>query len=1064
MSEPRHVQFDEPMTVDEEDNDPTPPAKKRRTDDGPSHDESGESNAPAESSGQNPPDIDESLYSRQLYVLGRDAMLRMAQSDVLICGMGGLGVEIAKNIILGGVKSVTLHDEAVCTRLDLSSQYYLREESLGENRAAASEASLGRLNQYVRVEAHTEPLSKEFLKQFSVVVLTETPLDEQEDIAAFARENNISLIVADTRGLAGQIFCDFGENFRVLDPNGEEPLSVLIASISKDTEGVVTCLDKMRHGFEDGDYVTFSEVKGMTEINNCPPMKVKVLGPDTFSVGDTTQFGDYTLGGVATQVKMPKDVKFKSFQESVAEPDFVMSDFAKMSRPPQLHLGFMALHEFQRLHSRLPRPWNKEDAEEVVRLAKEKNAKLATPLDNVDETVITTLSYVSSGSLCPMQAVIGSIAAQEVMKACSGKFGPIQQWFYFDAFECLPQDADVSEASANAMEHTRYAGQARVFGTDVQDQLMSQNYFVVGAGAIGCELLKNFAMMGLGGNDGLIHVTDMDVIERSNLNRQFLFRPEDVGQMKSTTAARAVEQMNPEINIAVHEDRVGPETENVYNDDFFESLDGVANALDNVDARQYMDKRCVYYRKPLLESGTMGTKGNVQVVKPDMTESYSSSHDPPEKSIPVCTIKHFPNNIEHTLQWARDEFEGLFKQAAANAVQYLTDPEFLDNMRQRLQLNQQVVMLEEIKKILVDERATVFDDCVAFARLRFQEQYNTEIRQLLRKYPEDHITSSGAPFWSGFKRCPHPVEFDPNNTLHMDYIVAAANLRATMFAIPHNTDREAIAEMLKEVEVPAFDPQPNPDPNNAANNANIAVPQNDLERLDDLLEELPERDELEDVHLETLDFEKDDDANFHMDFIVAASNLRAANYDIEPADRLKSKLIAGKIIPAIATTTSLVAGLACLELYKLAQNHEKLELYKNGFVNLALPFFGFSEPIPPEKKKFRDQEYTLWTSIDIEGEMTLEEFVQHFKKEFEVDIVILSEGARMLYANFMPPPAKRLKMTMSEVVEDVSKQKIDPGKRFLMLQLMCTDLDGNQIEVPQVRYHLPTREEPGSPQ
>lgn len=66
-----------------------------------------------------------------------------------------------------------------------------------------------------------------------------------------------------------------------------------------------------------------------------------------------------------------------------------------------------------------------------------------------------------------------------------------------------------------------------------------------------------------------------------------------------------------------------------------------------------------------------------------------------------------------------------------------------------------------------------------------------------------------------------------------------------------------------------------------------------------------------------LEFEKDDDNNFHMDFIVAASNLRAANYKIPPADRHKSKLIAGKIIPAIATTTSLVSGLAVLEVMKL---------------------------------------------------------------------------------------------------------------------------------------------------
>lgn len=78
-------------------------------------------------------DIDEGLYSRQLYVLGHDAMRRMANSDVLISGLGGLGVEIAKNVILGGVKSVTLHDSAVCTIEDLGSQFYLYQDDIGKN-------------------------------------------------------------------------------------------------------------------------------------------------------------------------------------------------------------------------------------------------------------------------------------------------------------------------------------------------------------------------------------------------------------------------------------------------------------------------------------------------------------------------------------------------------------------------------------------------------------------------------------------------------------------------------------------------------------------------------------------------------------------------------------------------------------------------------------------------------------------------------------------------------------------------------------------------------------------
>ena len=95
----------------------------------------------------------------------------------------------------------------------------------------------------------------------------------------------------------------------------------------------------------------------------------------------------------------------------------------------------------------------------------------------------------------------------------------------------------------------------------------------------------------------------------------------------------------------------------------------------------YMDRRCVYYKKTLLESGTLGTKANVQVVLPHLTESYSSSQDPPEKSIPVCTLKNFPNAIEHTLQWARDQFEGSFVNTAENVDQYIRDPHFVSRTK-----------------------------------------------------------------------------------------------------------------------------------------------------------------------------------------------------------------------------------------------------------------------------------------------------------------------------------------------------------------------------------------------
>ena len=81
---------------------------------------------------------------------------------------------------------------------------------------------------------------------------------------------------------------------------------------SKLQEGVVTCLDETRHGLEDGDFVTFTEVQGMTELNGCEPRKITVKGPYTFSIGDTSDLGNYKTGGIFTQVKMPKLLDFVS--------------------------------------------------------------------------------------------------------------------------------------------------------------------------------------------------------------------------------------------------------------------------------------------------------------------------------------------------------------------------------------------------------------------------------------------------------------------------------------------------------------------------------------------------------------------------------------------------------------------------------------------------------------------------------------------------------------------------------------------------------------------------------
>ncbi|XP_074248483.1 ubiquitin-like modifier-activating enzyme 1 [Saimiri boliviensis] len=1006
--------------------------------------------------------IDEDLYSRQLYVLGHEAMKYLQTSSVLVSGLQGLGVEIAKNIILGGVKAVTLHDQGTAQWADLSSQFYLREEDIGKNRAEVSQSRLAELNGYVRVLSYTGPLIEDFLRGFQVVVLTNTPLESQLQVGEICHSHGIKLVVADTRGLFGQLFCDFGKDMILRDSNGEQPLSAMVSMITKDSPGVVTCLDEAQHGFESGDFVSFREVQGMSELNDIHPIEIKVLGPYTFSICDTSSFSDYIGGGIVSQVKVSKKISFKSLLASLAEPDFVVTDYAKYSRPAHLHVGFQALHQFCSQHSRPPRPHNKKDATEVVTLAQAVNAQAlpAVKQGSLDEDLIRKLAYVAAGDLAPINAFIGGLAAQEVMKACSGKFTPITQWLYFDALECLPEEkADFME-DQYLPHQNRYDGQVAVFGSDLQEKLAKQKYFLVGAGAIGCELLKNFAMIGLGcGEGGEITVTDMDTIKKSNLNRQFLFRPWDVSKFKSDTAATAVHQINPHIRVMSHQNRVGPETECIYDDDFFQNLDGVANALDNVDARLYMDSRCVYYRKPLLESGTLGTKGSVQVVIPFLTESYSSSQDPPEKSIPICTLKNFPNAIEHTLQWARDEFESLFKQPAENVNQYLTNPKFMEQTL-RLAGTQPLELLENVQRHLVLQRPETWADCVTWAYHQWHTQYSHNIQQLLHNFPPDQLTSSGALFWSGPKRCPHPLTFDVSNALHLDYVMAAANLFAQTYGLIGSRDRAAVVTLLQSMQVLEFTPKSGVKIHISAQELQSTSASVDDSRLEELKATLPRPDKLAAFKMYPIGFEKDDDSNFHMDFIMAASNLRAENYDIPPADLHKSKLIAGKIIPAIATTTAAIVGLACLELYKVVQGHRKLQSYKNSFINLALPFFSFSEPLAPPHHQYYNQEWTLWDRFDVQGiqpngkEMTLKQFLAYFKTEHKLEITMLSQGVSMLYSFFLPATKlkERLDQPMTELVSYVSKRKLSRHVRTLVLEMCCNDESGEDIEVPYVRY------------
>ena len=302
--------------------------------------------------------------------------------------------------------------------------------------------------------------------------------------------------------------------------------------------------------------------------------------------------------------------------------------------------------------------------------------------------------------------------------------------------------------------------------------------------------------------------------------------------------------------------------------------------------------------------------------------------------------------------------------------------------------------------------------------------------------------------------------------------MAAANLKAQCYGIEQVRDRQKMAEMIAKAKVQPFEPK---------RGIKIAVSDTDLEleqqrslsigddsdcELDRLISQLPTVSQLSasGTKMTELEFEKDDDTNFHLDMIVAASNTRAVCYDIPTADRLASKGIAGKIIPAIATTTSVVVGLVCLELLKVAREERDLDLYKNGFLNLAIPFFAFSNPIAPPSNEYvgkdgKKVKWNLWDRFVIKGQPMLGEMLEMFEEQHGLTTTMVSHGNFLLFADFWNDEKKQQRKTMKiNAIVDELKTKVGDietlQQRSIVLQISCDDQTGEDVDVPFIQYSL----------
>eukprot|EP01063_Lacrimia_lanifica_P036907 TRINITY_DN7442_c0_g1_i1.p1 TRINITY_DN7442_c0_g1~~TRINITY_DN7442_c0_g1_i1.p1 ORF type:complete len:1096 (+),score=453.90 TRINITY_DN7442_c0_g1_i1:48-3290(+) len=997
------------------------------------------------------PALDEDLHSRQMAVYGRESMIKLSGASVLIAGLNGLGAETAKNVILAGVKSVTLQDTKKATPADLGANFYLTPSDIGMNRAEACKDRFQELNPEVRVNVVTGAVTPKMTQDYRVVVMCDASVEEAAPIDAAARAQSppVAFIYASLHGVFGSLFCDFGPDFVCADTTGEAVKTAIVSKIEKSEEGKpaqVQCVLDEEIDLDDGDHVQFTEVKGMTELNDGKPRVISDVSKmrKCFKIQDTSGMSAYESGGIVTQVKMLKVLKFRAMSDTLTAPGhfqdadtskqsdkaknfdeaalayFGQPEFeAKFGRSGLLHLGMRALNAVG-----VAAAVAEGGADAVVAKARELNeaAAVEAKVEEFDERV-ETLKNLARGAgavISPMAAVFGGVAGQEVIKACTTKFHPTFQWFHFDCEESLPA-APPASLSAEAAA-SRYAGQIQVYGADLQDKLEKLNVFLVGSGALGCEFLKDLALMGCASKGGQLTVTDDDTIEKSNLSRQFLFRNTNIGMSKSLCAGQAAAAMNPEFNVKAMQERVQPTTENVFDDAFWDGLDVVVNALDNVKARLYVDSKCVMHCKPLLESGTLGPKSNVQCVIPHLTENYGASRDPPEKEAPQCALHNFPHNIDHCLGLARSEFVGNFETVPADAASFAENPDkfvtdllaagentasVMDKLRGDPKFN--CAMTGGLHDVIVAEHPSNFEQCVGWARRKYQSYFVDRIALLVHNCPEDMKTDSGTSFWAPPKRFPKNVAFDADDAMAMKFVIAASNLRAKLFGISEeHRDVAYFKSVLNDVKIPEFTPfntEVETDEKKDNNDAEAAAPANAKSPEEEEAELKAAVKEIAGALAEGAaktfvanEFEKDCDTNFHIDFIQSFANLRARNYAIEEVDFLQAKLKAGRIIPAIATATAMATGFVCLELLKVLGNKE-LKDYRNTFSNLALPLFSQAEPAPCEKivsgTRFDPAMYmdvdevavpdpqTVWDTLTIKAkrDMTIGGLVEWFKNE-----------------------------------------------------------------------------------
>ncbi|KAG0225393.1 E1 ubiquitin-activating protein uba2 [Mortierella sp. GBA43] len=520
-------------------------------------------------------------------------------------------------------------------------------------------------------------------------------------------------------------------------------------------------------------------------------------------------------------------------------------------------------------------------------------------------------------------------------------------------------------------------------GRTLVDTIAGAKVLMVGAGGIGCELLKNLVMSGFKN----IEVIDLDTIDLSNLNRQFLFQKQHIKKSKAHVAKASALAFNPNVNIVSRHQNIKDQEFSV---EWFKGFDLVMNALDNLDARRHVNKMCLAADVPLIESGTAGYLGQVTAIQKDRTECFDCQPKETPKTFPVCTIRSTPSTPIHCIVWAKSFLFGLlFGNAEDDDDEVLAKEDNADDETAK-ELAALAAESQALKEILASSGTE------GFARRVFDKVYFNDIQRL--RSMED--------MWKT-RKAPIPLKYD-DSINNMEDLPAAMD---TTTLQEGSTLKDQRLWTLQET---------------------VQVFTDSLEKLTARLKEMRATDPEASIQ-----FDKDDAET--LDFVTATANLRAHVYGIEQKSRFQVKAMAGNIIPAIATTNAIIAGMMVMLAFKIL--NKRLEDCKTSYLVYGRhrPQVIVSEPLAkPNPRCYICRNSFVSLKIDTETS-TVQDLINLLEENSLTDVEIQENGRVIYDPDFDDNAAKTLaslQLTDGKFVDVVDE---DDRKIILCLKHVLED-------------------------